>query len=82
MFNWLADGKLLVPDLKNQVVSAILLANGKKVKTFSASNGLTISIPATAPDVIESVIKIEVKGKVGNNTTHEPKKEIKSGALD
>jgi alpha-L-fucosidase len=82
VFNWPADGKLVIPDLKNQVIAATLLANGAKLKTTSAADGLTINVPATAPDAFASVIKIEVKGKVGVNATAEPKKEMKSGAID
>jgi len=82
VFNWPADGKLVIPDLKNQVIAATLLANGTKLKTASAADGLTINVPATAPDAIASVIKVEVKGSVGNTASAAPKKEMKSGAID
>jgi alpha-L-fucosidase len=82
VFNWPADGKLVVPDLKNQVISSTLLANGAILKTSSTADGLTINVPATAPDAIASVIKIVVKGALGVNATSGPRKEMKSGAID
>jgi alpha-L-fucosidase len=67
VFEWPADGKLVVPGVKNSVVSAKLLATGAKVKTSLAKDGnLTITLPATAPDPLVSVIRVDVKGKVAD----------------
>jgi alpha-L-fucosidase len=63
-FNWPADGKLVVPGLKNKVISAKLLANGTALTSVAAADGVVINVPAQAPDAIASVIKVEVKGKV------------------
>jgi alpha-L-fucosidase len=82
VFNWPTDGKLVVPGLKNVVVSSTLLANGTKLKSSASADGLTIEVPATAPDAIASVIKVVVKGKVEANATATPKKDMKSGAID
>ncbi len=68
VFNWPADGKLTVPGLKNTVTSAKLLANGTALTSSANTDGLTINLPAQAPDAIASVIKIEVKGPV--NASH------------
>jgi alpha-L-fucosidase len=68
VFNWPADGKLLIPGLKNQVTAAKLLANGSTVKTTASADGLVIDVPAKAPDAIASVIKLEVKGVVASGT--------------
>jgi alpha-L-fucosidase len=62
VFDWPADGKLTVPGLKNAVVDARLLAGGDVLKTSAGDDGLTIEIPAKAPDVIASVIRVEVSG--------------------
>jgi len=62
VFDWPANGQLVVPGLKNEVVSAKLLAGGTTLKTTPGADGLTISVPATAPDVIATIIKLEVKG--------------------
>jgi alpha-L-fucosidase len=67
VFEWPADGKLVIPGVKNSVVSAKLLANGAKVKASLAKDGsLTIALPATAPDPLVSVIRVDVKGKVAD----------------
>ena len=74
VFNWPTDGKLSIPGLKNGVSSASLLATGIKLRTSGSSVGLTIILPAKAPDPIASVIKVEVKGKVENVSVPQPKK--------
>ena len=66
VFDWPTDGKLGVPGVKNEIVSAKLLANGKTLKAEKGDDGIIIHIPAKAPDTIASVIKLEVKGKIPN----------------
>jgi len=73
VFNWPADGKLSIPGLKNGVSSAVLLATGTKLRTSGSGLGLTILLPSKAPDPIASVIKVEVRGKVENVVTPQPK---------
>ena len=80
VFDWPKDGKLVIPGLKNKVLSAKLLAGGN-VKVKSVDENLVMEVPATAPDAIASVIKVELKGKVANvNTT--TKSTMKTGELD
>jgi alpha-L-fucosidase len=62
VFDWPADGKLVVPGLKNNISSATLLATGAKLKTATAENGVTISVPTDAPDKISSTIVLKLKG--------------------
>jgi len=62
VFDWPADGKLSVPGLKNNLSSAMLLATGAKLKTATAENGVTISVPTDAPDKISSTIVLKLKG--------------------
>jgi len=64
VFNWPKDGKLTIPGFKNKVASAKLMANGAAVKTSLSGDVLTITLPATAPDPIASVVKVDVKGVV------------------
>jgi len=82
VFDWPTNGKLIVPGLTNQVVKASLLAGGKKIQTTASKEGLVLAVPATAPDAIASVVKVEVKGNVTDHTSKGAKKEMKSGALD
>jgi len=64
VFDWPADGELLVPGLKNRVSSAALLAGGTKLPTEKAAGGVVISLPGIAPDKISSTIVLKVRGKV------------------
>lgn len=64
VFNWPADKKLVVPGLTQSVISAFLLAGGKKLVTAAGKDGVVISVPDQAPDKMASVIKVLVKGKV------------------
>jgi alpha-L-fucosidase len=63
VFNWPADGKILVGGLKNKIKSATLLATGARLKTTSGVEDVTISVPATAPDKISSTIVLNLLGK-------------------
>ncbi|MDP4189484.1 MAG: alpha-L-fucosidase, partial [Bacteroidota bacterium] len=82
VFEWPKEGKLIVPGLKNQVISAKFLANGKLLKTSLTNDGLSISLPLQAPDNIASVIKVEVKGKIKNAVSSEINGKMKTGELD
>jgi len=67
VFQWPADGKLVIPGVKNSVVSAKLLATGATVKSTLIKDGnLTLTLPATAPDPVATVIRVDVHGKVEN----------------
>ncbi|GAA3951829.1 alpha-L-fucosidase [Chitinophaga oryziterrae] len=55
VFDWPQDGKLEIPGTK--IISAQLLANGKKLIT----NDMTINLPAKTPDGIAAVIKVQIK---------------------
>lgn len=82
VFDWPADGRLVLPDLKNEISSARLLAGGPSLAASISADGATINLPKTAPDPIASVIKLVVKGKVASKIDMSPKKEMNSGALD
>jgi len=62
VFDWPKDGKLVVPGLKNNPERAWLLADKKPLATESSSEGLTISVPAAAPDPISSTVVLRIKG--------------------
>ena len=62
VFDWPKDGKLVVPGLKNKVLSAKLLDGGKTLK-FQPNDAETIvSVPKTAPDAISSTVVLEIQG--------------------
>ena len=60
VFDWPADGKLLI-SLKNKAKKAYLLSNNKKAfKTKSSKEGLTVNLTGDAPDAINSVVVLEL----------------------
>lgn len=60
IFDWPSDGKLVVGGLKTEVLRARLLAqpNGA-LKISRTEQDLVIEVPATAPDVADTVIALE-----------------------
>jgi alpha-L-fucosidase len=60
VFSWPNDGKLLVPGLKNKIASAYILGTEKTLATTASDDGAIIQLPATAPDKIATVIKVEI----------------------
>lgn len=81
VFEWPKDGKLQIPGFKGEIISARLLESGKKLKTSTTSEGLTISIPANGTNPVATVIKVEVKGTVEGSLA-KPKDKMKAGELD
>jgi alpha-L-fucosidase len=64
VFDW-PKGELSVPGVKGRVSKAYLLADAKKtaLPVASTANGLTIKLPAEAPDKIASVVVLEIEGQ-------------------
>ncbi|MCP5542914.1 MAG: alpha-L-fucosidase [Akkermansiaceae bacterium] len=63
VFDWPEDGSLLVPALKNQVVTANLLAGGTTVAAETTDDGVVLKLPGGAPDAVSSTVKLVVSGK-------------------
>jgi alpha-L-fucosidase len=65
VFDWPADGKLAVPGLRNQTEAVYLLSDPDKkpLQTSTGDAGLTVHVPATAPDPDISLVVVRVKGK-------------------
>lgn len=63
VFEWPANGKLLLPGLKNRVRSAALLTQPQsRLRTSQSAEGVTISLPSSAPDAISSTVVLQIKG--------------------
>ena len=68
VFNWPKRGRLIIPGLKNEVISTSLLMNKESLnfekypRTTPDKNGLIINVPFDAPDPLATVIKVELKG--------------------
>jgi alpha-L-fucosidase len=73
VFEWPGDGKLAVPGMKSAVAAAYLLADAehKPLKTEAlkrlaggSGGGLSIELPAKAPDPISSTVVLKLKGEL------------------
>jgi alpha-L-fucosidase len=63
VFDWPADGKLLVPGLMNSATKAFLLADRKRsLDVQSTPEGMVIALPTQAPDPIASVLVVKTQG--------------------
>ena len=80
VFDWPKDGKLMVPGVKNEVLSAKILAGGD-LKIKSDEGGLALKVADAAPDPIATVIRVEVKGKIATTAAAATEK-MKTGAID
>jgi alpha-L-fucosidase len=64
VFDWPADGKLELPPLEggSKVVSASLLAGGKKVSVEQPGDGrLVLALPGKAPDALSSTVVVNFR---------------------
>ena len=62
VFDWPKDGKLLVP-LDSPVGGTSLLAGGAVLNVSSEPGRVVIDLPSVAPDPINSVVVLEIKGE-------------------
>jgi alpha-L-fucosidase len=77
VFDWPANGKLLVPGLRNKAGSASLLVGGTKLRCRNTPVGLEIDVPAQAPDKVSSTVKLVVEGALD---VEQPQVALKLGA--
>ena len=62
VYDWPADGQLVIPGLANPPVRAFLLDGRQPLQFTSANNSVSISLPAAAPDKAASVIALDIQG--------------------
>ncbi len=63
VFRWPTDGRFELAGLESHVKRAYLLAGHKKLKVSQTPAGVSLALPAEAPDKIASVICLEIKGQ-------------------
>ena len=64
VFEWPENGELLVPGIKNQIEKAYLLSKPEqRLTTAQANKQIKIAVPSTAPDEVDSVIILQIKGE-------------------
>ncbi len=62
VFDWPADGKLLVPGLRSKV-AAVKLVGGAALQAAATEDGVVISgLPATAPNALATVLELTYEG--------------------
>lgn len=67
VFDWPADGKLVVPGLLSMPSSIKLLQNGAQLTAVAIEGeepGIVIDVPKDAPDPIAAVVKLELEGEL------------------
>ena len=68
IFKWPTDGKFEVAGLESKVKKAYLLAGHKKLKVDQTAAGVSLALPAEAPDKIASVVCLEIKDQTAKVT--------------
>ena len=63
VFDWPADGKLVVPGLGNQVINCYSLADKKKLKAVRQETNYVIDVSKVSKENYATVIVIDIKGK-------------------
>ena len=65
IFDWPKTGKLSVPNLVNEPLKAFLLGDASETPLvmIKKSGGIEISLPEKAPDSINTVVVLDIKGK-------------------
>jgi alpha-L-fucosidase len=69
VFSWPADGKLVIPGIYNEVRQGYLLADksNKALMVTRNEDALVVDLPAKAPTPYNSVVVLDLKGKVDVN---------------
>jgi len=77
VFDWPVDGKLIVPGILSQAKQAYLLSDSKHspLSVSRLEDAIVVSVPAKAPDAINSVVVLDVVGNV--DVTSPPKTSAK-----
>jgi len=66
VFDWPKNGKLLVPGLTNEVMSAVCLAGGRSLTSLQTSGSTTLLVPEHAPDKLSTTVVLTLKGGLNN----------------
>jgi alpha-L-fucosidase len=69
IFNWPVSGKFELRGLQSKVNKAYLLAGGNKLNVDQTAAGVTLTLPAKAPDKIASVVCLEIVDQVAKVTS-------------
>jgi len=67
VFDWPADGELLVPGLQNPVKFGTLLAGEKRLSAINTAGGVVVKLPTVAPDKVSSTVVLQIAGPLRLN---------------
>ncbi|MFA6128539.1 MAG: alpha-L-fucosidase [Bacteroidales bacterium] len=64
VFDWPADGKLIIPGLGNKVIRAFLLseANQEELPATAESGSVNITVPSQMPDATNTIVVLDIEG--------------------
>jgi alpha-L-fucosidase len=72
VFEWPKDGVLHIQGLNNKVHKAMLLDGKRPLQTAADESGITLTLPQTPPDSINSVVVLSIFGKPQTSATAVP----------
>lgn len=84
VWNWPADGKLLLAGVRQAAISGRMLANGAAVSSELNADGLVLSLPGNAPDADASVAALDFAEPVliSHTAAHSVQSESSGTPLD
>ncbi len=62
VFDWPANGKLIIPNLANKPIKAFLLDGGKSLDFSAARNRVTVDLGGLTPNPYATVVAIDIPG--------------------
>ncbi|HYC84650.1 MAG TPA: alpha-L-fucosidase [Chryseosolibacter sp.] len=66
VFEWPADGNLMVPGVTGRIISSSALSGGKPLPSITTPDGVTIDLAALKADPLATVIRLEVAGVIAD----------------
>jgi hypothetical protein len=63
VFDWPADGTLVLPGLSNEPRRAALITGGSPLPVARKDDALVIQLPARAPDPVDTVVVLDIEGR-------------------
>jgi alpha-L-fucosidase len=84
VWNWPADGKLVLTGVQQAALSGRVLASGAAVTSTMSAEGLVLTLPDTAPDPDVSVVAVEFADpvRVARTTSGSMQSESSGTPLD
>ena len=64
VFDWPENGEITLPGLKSEVKESYLLVDRKAVQSRKTDDGVVVSLPATAPDSIDTVVVVKTTSPI------------------